>query len=116
MKKEIKLENPILINNKKVEILTYDINEITAALFAEADVKKKQAAGIKNASISLAVEFDFGLHLYMGFAAVIAINPEYDFSDLERIKGSDIIDMMQVGRGFFLKSEEDSRQNASEEQ
>ena len=40
MKKEIKLENPILINDKKVEILTYDINEITAALFAEADVKK----------------------------------------------------------------------------
>lgn len=111
---KINLETPIQINNKKISELTYDTGEITAALFAEADVKKKQAAGIKNVSISPAVEFDFGLHLFIGFAAVIAVNPEYDFSDLERIKGRDIIDLMKVGRNFLLKSEEDSRQSNSE--
>ena len=84
MKNELKLKNSILINNKEVDILTYDIEEITAMMFAEADVKKKQAAGIKNVSISPAVEFDFGLHMYVGIAAVLAVNPEYTFEDLER--------------------------------
>ena len=85
-------------------------------MFAEADVKKKQAAGIKNVSISPAVEFDFGLHMYVGIAAVLAVNPEYTFEDLERMKGFDLVEIMKVGRNFFLKSEEDGIQNNSEEQ
>lgn len=116
MKNELKLKNSILINNKEVDILTYDIEEITAMMFAEADVKKKQAAGIKNVSISPAVEFDFGLHMYVGIAAVLAVNPEYTFEDLERMKGFDLVEIMKVGRNFFLKSEEDGIQNNSEEQ
>ena len=116
MKNELKLKNSILINNKEVDILTYDIEEITAMMFAEADVKKKQAAGIKNVSISPAVEFDFGLHMYVGIAAVLAVNPEYTFDDLERMKGFDLVEIMKVGRNFFLKSEEDGIQNNSEEQ
>ena len=116
MKNELKLKNSILINNKEVDILTYDIEEITAMMFAEADVKKKQAAGIKNVSISPAVEFDFGLHMYVGIAAVLAVNPEYTFEDLERMKGFDLVEIMNVGRNFFLKSEEDGIQNNSEEQ
>lgn len=111
MKKELKLENPIMINNEKVECLTYDIDEITAALFATADVKKKRVAGLKNVSISVAVEFDYGLHLYMGIAAVIAVNPEYDFEDVERVKGQDVNALMKIGRDFFMSAAEDSHQS-----
>ena len=116
MKETLNLEHAIKINGKSVKEVTYDADEITAGLFAEADVKKKQAAGIKNLSISPAVEFDFGLHLFLGFAAILAVNPEYSFEVLEAIHGKDLTSVMKVGRDFLLSSEEDSSPNSLEEQ
>lgn len=109
------LQNPILINGQTVAEMKYDINEIDGILFATAEAKKKAAAGMKNMSISAAAEFDFGLHLYLGYAAIIAVNPSYDFSDLERIKGHDVVEVMQIGRNFMLASDKASQENASDE-
>ena len=117
MKNILKLKNHITINGTTVSELSYDSEEISAAKFAEADVKRKMAAGMKNISISPAAEFDTGLHLYLGFAAILAVNPEYDFSDVERIHGVDLIDVMGIGRNFILKSEEtNSLSSNSDEQ
>lgn len=109
-----KLHNPIVINGKSRESLAYDTNEITALLFTEAEAKRKAAAGLKNVTITPAVEFDFGLHLYLGFASIIAKNPECDFTDLERLHGTDLIDIMAVGRNFLLKSEDATPSNSDE--
>lgn len=106
MQNTLKLKNPILINNKAVDMLTYDTNEITGVLFSEAEAMRKRAAGMKNVSINPAIEFDFALHLYLGFAAILAINPEYDFSDMERIHGADLMEVMAIGRNFTMQSEE----------
>ena len=117
MRDTIKLKNPILIDNKPVSEITYDANEITAILYAQAEAKKKVSAGMKNVNISPAVEFDFGLHLYMGFAAAIAVNPTYTFEDLERVKGRDVMAFSEVGRDFLLgldTSEESSSEKQSE--
>ena len=65
-------------------------------------------------TITPAVEFDFGLHLYLGFASIIAKNPECDFTDLERLHGTDLIDIMAVGRNFLLKSEDATPSNSDE--
>ena len=108
--KELKLKNPIKIDGKEVAVLTHDANEIDGILFATAEAKKKAAAGMKNTTLSPAVEFDFSLHLYLGYAAIIAVNPDYDFSDLERIKGSDTMNVMEIGRNFIFKSEEKEQQ------
>lgn len=108
--KELKLKNPIKIDGKEVAVLTHDANEIDGILFATAEAKKKAAAGMKNTTLSPAVEFDFSLHLYIGYAAIIAVNPEYDFSDLERIKGTDTMAVMEIGRNFIFKSEEKEQQ------
>ncbi len=113
--KTLTLKNPIMINGKKVDELTYDINEIDALLFAEADAKKKAATGMKTMSLSPAAEFDPGLHLYLGFAAIIAVNREIDFADLERMKGKDTMEVMKIGRNFMLSSEEDSPESDSDE-
>ena len=103
----IKLKNPIMINGKKVTELTYDANEITPQAFAEADARKLRASGSKGGNLSGAVELDYGLHLYLGFAAIIAINPEIDISDLERVRGYDVMKIMRIGRDFISgKSEE----------
>ena len=111
----LKLKNPIKIDGKEVKVLTYDINEIDALLFAEADAKKKAATGMKTMSLSPAAEFDPGLHLYLGFAAIIAVNRNIDFTDLERMKGRDTMEVMKIGRNFMLSSEEDSQGSDSDE-
>ena len=110
----IKLRNPILINGKQVSVLTHDANEITPSGFAEAEYRKTRANGSKGAPSSAAVELDYSLHLYLGFAAILAVNPEYDFNDLERIKGSDVMEVMKVGRNFIIDSVDNSQADTSE--
>ena len=114
-KNTLTLKNPIMINGEKVSEMTYDTNEIDGVLFATAENKKKAAAGMKNMTITAAAEFDFGLHLYLGFAAIIAVNPSYDFSDMERIKGRDVVEVMQIGRNFMLASDKASPESDSDE-
>ena len=114
-KNTLTLKNPIMINGEKIKELTYDINEIDSVLFATAETKKKAAAGMKNMMIAPAAEFDFGLHLYLGYAAIIAVNPSYDFSDLERIKGADVVEVMKLGRNFMLASDQASQESDSDE-
>lgn len=121
MKKEnlmngtLQLKNPIKIDGKDVTAVTYDANEIDGILFATAEAKKKAAAGMKNTTIAPAAEFDFGLHLYLGYAAIIAANPSYDFSDVERIKGRDNVKIMAIGRNFMLASDKEQQENDSDE-
>ena len=110
----ITLRNPILVDGKKVTKLTYDANEITPTGFAEAEYKKTRANGSKGAPSSAAVELDYSLHLYLGFAAIIAVNPEYAFEDLERIKGADVMEVMKIGRNFIIDSVKDSTDETSE--
>lgn len=115
MKGTINLKKPITINGQQVAELTYDTEEITAALFCEADTRRRIDAGVKNVAIIPSAEFDFGLHPYLGIAAVIAVNPGYDFSDMGRISGPDLLELMAVGRNFILRSE-GSEQKPSDEQ
>ena len=109
------LKNPVMIDGKEVKEVTYDSNEIDGILFATAEAKKKAAAGMKNTTITPAAEFDVGLHLYLGFAAIIAVNPSYDFSDVERIKGRDVVEVLAIGLIFFLRSELGQQENDSGE-
>lgn len=110
----IKLKNPIMITGKKVTELTHDANEITPQLFAEADARKMKASGSKGGNLSGAVELDYGLHLYLGFAAIQAVNPSYDIADLERVKGSDVMEVMKVGRNFTISSAAKSQADGSD--
>lgn len=105
MKGIMELKKPIMVNGAEVKELSYDTDEITAALFCEAEARSRAAAGIKNIAIVPTVEFDFGVHPYLGFAAVIAKNPQIDFSDMERVKGVDLLELMEIGRDFILRSE-----------
>lgn len=111
----LKLKNPIMINGTEVTEMTYDANQIDGILFTTAEAKKKAASGNKLSSMSPAAEFDVGLHLYLGYAAIIAVNPSYDFSDLERVKGNDVLKVMGIGRNFMLSSDKGQQENDSDE-
>lgn len=115
MKKTLILTNPIMVNNELVKALDYDPEEITAQLFAEAEMRQKVAAGTRNVAIVPAVEFDFSLHLYLGIAAVVAVNPQYDFADIERVKGADVMKLSRVGRDFTMQSEASGGSSSDEQ-
>ena len=110
------LENPILINNEMVKELTYDPQEITAEHFSIACAKS--AALEKTKTLTLKVkENDYSLHLYLGMMAVIAVNPGIDVSDLERIKGFDVLSLTNIGHFFTLRRQaEPSEESSSDEQ
>lgn len=110
----LKLTNPIKINDKLVKELTHDANEITAQRFAEADIHMATAFGAGKVKAS-AAELDYTFHLYLGFEAIIAVNPEIDITDLERLKGADVMEVMRIGRNFIKGSGEASAQSDSGE-
>jgi len=111
------LANPIEINAKTVAEVTYDANEITVEMFAQADAVKSQAGGKAGMSSKVVAETDYGFQTYLGFMAIIAVNPEYDLEDLKRIKGPDLMEVMRIGRNFTLtKSGATSSPSDSDEQ
>ncbi len=97
---KIELRQPIMINGKEVKELTYDTAQITVRQFCEAETYSFTAGGNKPKITTH--EFDHGLHIYLGMYAVIAVNPEIDITDLERIKGFDLIKLANIGRNFTL--------------
>ena len=106
MKNTLVLDNPILINGETVTMLAYDPNEITALQFADADAHRMLSTSSRNgkgsSGFSNVAELDYTFHLYLGIMAVVAVNPEYDVSDLERAKGDDVRQLMGIGRNFML--------------
>lgn len=113
----IALSKPVLINGVEVKEMTYDTDEIDGALYAQAENAKMKASGSKGGNLAGAVELDYSLHLYIGFAAVIAVNPAYTFEDMERIKGRSLREFSKIGRSFFIgsgSSEADSSGEQSE--
>jgi hypothetical protein len=103
MKDIITLSHPITINGKQVSELPYDIMEITNDQFDAAEAKAAFCA-IKNGGSRAVAELDNLLHKYLGYAAITAANPKIDVSDLERIKGPDIMKVVRAGRNFLNAS------------
>lgn len=116
MKNTLTLDNPIKINGKEVTELTYDPNEITAAMFSVACARSSATNKTKSVTVQVK-ETDYSLHLYLGMMAVIAVNPEISIEDLERVHGFDVLDLTNIGSFFILRrSAVPSAESSSEEQ
>lgn len=88
--------------------------EITAAQFSEACARSSAINKSKSFSFKMR-ENDYALHLYLGMFAVIAVNPSIDISDLERIKGFDVLKLTDIGMLFtYRRSGATSEENNSE--
>lgn len=108
---KIILRNPIPINGKEVKELTYDTSKITSDQFCEIEIARIQKSnGTSNVN---PIEFDHVFHFYLACAAVIAVNPEIDLKDLERLKGWDMIQMTRIGQGFTLTGSGGSAESGS---
>ena len=121
MKEKIKFRNPVLINGNSYKELEYDFDEITCEDYAMAaacaDAKALNASRQGKAGAPI-MEQNVNLHLYLGMFAIMAASREtIDISDLERIKGPDLVEVTKMGRNFIAgRLEEPSEQNSSEGQ
>lgn len=113
MKKKITLDMPIMINGVQRKEFNYDAEEITTEMFIECC---QRASANSKFKVNLTQkENDYVLHMYLGMAAVIAVNPEISFEDLERVKGFDTLKFTDVGWLFILRqSGEHSTENNSD--
>ena len=112
----ITLSKPIEINGKTYRDLSYDMDEITMELQARAEGEAKKLSS-KSGGFSMVQETDYTYQTFLGMAAVIAVNPNFDWMDLKRIKGRDLKKLNNIGRLYFFGSEEpdeDSSENAPE--
>ena len=111
---KLTLQNPITINGKKVKTLTYDTDAITVGMFADAEARKLRATSNKGGGSAGACELDYSLHAYLAMMAIVAVN-----SDIERISGPDVMELMRIGRNFTTarsaaQSEESGSESSSE--
>ena len=112
--KELKLRKPLLVNGVEESVLTYDTDAITNDLYLEACVKSSQIGKASNMSVT--IEVDKALHLELGKAAILAVNPSLSWSDLDRITGFDLLAVANVGRFFIFETlAETSEENNSGE-
>ena len=110
----IKLKTPLMVNGEQRSELPYDIDSVTFDQVTSAEARSK--SDIAEFKFSTA-ENDYSFHLALGFSAIMAADPSIDESDLERIKGADLITVMRVGRNFIQASSEpqDDRESESGE-
>lgn len=105
MRETFELANPITIDGVAMDALEYDFDEITITQFAKAEAAAKKVT----ASVVAVAEFDYTFHFYLAAAAVVAVNPGIDIMDLERIRGRDVVTLVDGGRFFMMRSEGQGR-------
>lgn len=101
-KNTVLLTKPIMINNKKVSELSYDVDELSINSITNAEAMKYKLAGNSLAGAISLAQTDTLLHICIGFQAVLAINPDIAEEDLMRIKGKDLTSFAAVGQRFFI--------------
>lgn len=109
MKEIFALKTPIKINGKNVKTFEYDPDELTCEQYLEATRRAKNPGDFDM------LEGDYALHFYIGCELIISGNGDVDITDLERVKGADVIRLSGIGRNFILSAEADSEDETSDE-
>lgn len=109
----IKLISPLKVNGKELSELMCDMDAVDAEGFIRAEALSNAKRNNEGSVASMA-EVDYGFHLYLAFEGVKAAMPEVDTTDLERVKGRDLVQLMQVGRFFTLVADGGSEGSSSD--
>lgn len=110
--KTIALAHPITVNGKERSTIDLDFEALTVDAFTRADSRSHGGEG----NVLTLMEANGALHLNLAFEAAIAADQTLDITDLERVKGSDVMKFAAAGRFFTLQSATDSTGETSEAQ
>lgn len=108
--KTIALAHPITVNGKERSTIDLDFEALTVDAFTRADSRSHGGEG----NVLTLMEANGTLHLNLAFEAAIAADQTLDITDLERLKGADIMKFAAAGRFFTLQSATDSTGETSE--
>ena len=111
----IELSKPLKVNGRELNELKLDMDAIDAEGFIRAEARSN-AKRSNEGSVASMAEVDYGFHLYLAFEGAIAADGSIDIADLERIKGRDLVKLMQAGRFFALGADSDSLESSSDGQ
>lgn len=103
----IKLRNGIKVDGKLIKELKYNIDKISMPLYTEADARASAELIRYNAMKNTATALSETYLNYFGMAGVLCVEDRLSFEDLERITGTDIKKLGNIGRLFINASEED---------
>lgn len=110
----ITLRKPIMIDGEKVKSFEYDMESIPMTVYMEADARASNELARRGVMKNSMSEFNETLQIYVGMAAVIALNKDITFDDLERVTGTDIKKFRNIGRAFMYASEDESAEDDSD--
>ena len=110
--KTIALAHPITVNGKERSTINLDFEALTVDAFTRAESRSHGGEG----NVLTLMEANGTLHLNLAFEAAIAADQTLDITDLERVKGSDVMKFAAAGRFFTLQSATDSTGETSEAQ
>ena len=110
----IKLQRPILVDGERIHELAYDTDAITAEQFIEAEAYAANVAASRQRPYNKIAELDNGFHLALGMEAVIATNESLSLEDLSRVRGFDLMRLMEIGRNFTMGSAEEDAAEETE--
>ena len=96
MKKTLTLKRPIIINGTERTELSYDVEAITTDQYLKACSKAAESDRGMMSKLKQK-ENDYALHMYLGYEAIIACNPEIDYEDLKRASGFDVLSFTAGG-------------------
>lgn len=108
--KTIALAHPITVNGKERKTIDLDFDALTVDAFTRADSRSHGGEG----NVLTLMEANGTLHLNLAFEAAIAADQTLDITDLQRIKGADVMKFTAAGRFFTLQSATDSTDGTSE--
>ena len=108
--KTIALAHPITVNGKERSTIDLDFEALTVDAFTRADSRSHGGEG----NVLTLMEANGTLHLNLAFEAAIAADQTLDITDLERLKGADIMKFAAAGRFFTLQRATDSTGETSE--
>ena len=103
MKKTLTLKRPIIINGTERTELSYDVEAITTDQYLKACSKAAESDRGMMSKLKQK-ENDYALHMYLGYEAIIACNPEIDYEDLKRASGFDVLSFTDIGWLFIMRT------------
>lgn len=103
--KTIALAHPITVNGKERSTIDLDFEALTVDAFTRADSRSHGGEG----NVLTLMEANGTLHLNLAFEAAIAADQTLDITDLERLKGADIMKFAAAGRFLLCRVQRTQR-------
>lgn len=110
---EITLKHPIDAGGKKLKKVKLDFDALVVGDFIKAS---QIAHPPEEMNVVVAVELDTNYHIALAQLAITKAMPELDILDTKRIRGYDVVELMEAGRNFFIASGAEDGQEAPAEE